>query len=196
MMMMMRDRLIAADCGRCWRGRQTRDEIFDSPSRCRAPGAAKLRRMQTFDQPTSLASSQSSGSASGRRQASSRRDVQEAAASASGHQATPASGESSGRSAAVQDREQSKDEEDYGECRCMSTWTKARIAGGACRAVQEYLKTISYRVSDAQRQRRQVARATRPEVRPQYSGGNRAQCQGVSPAWRAPARHRRPHDHP
>ena len=101
--------------------------VASGPAAAIAPGPAKLRRKQTFAQPTSLASSQSSGSASGRRQASSQRDVQETAASASGHQATPASGESSGRRAAVQDREPSTDEEDYGECRCMSTWTRAKL---------------------------------------------------------------------
>ena len=101
--------------------------VASGPAAAIAPGPAKLPRKQTFAQPTSLASSQSSGSASGRRQASSQRDVQETAASASGHQATPASGESSGRRAAVQDREPSTDEEDYGECRCMSTWTRAKL---------------------------------------------------------------------
>ena len=103
--------------------------VASGPAAATAPGPAKRRRTQT-----------SAPSAKWGRQASSQRDVQETAAiwapataaiwppaSASGHQATPASGESSGRRAAVQDREPSEDEEDYGECRCMSTWTKAKL---------------------------------------------------------------------
>ena len=123
--------------------------VASGPAAAIAPGPAKLPRKQTFAQPTSLASSQSSGSASGRPQASSQRDVQKTAASASGHQATPASGESSGRRAAVQDREPSTDEEDYGECRCMSTWTRAKL--------KDYAKLNKHAVGRHEEMERQAA---------------------------------------
>ena len=125
------------------------DAVAPGPAAAVAPGPAKLRRRQTSAPPSNQAFSQSNGSASWRRRVSSQRDVEETAASASGHPAAPASSESSGRRVAVQDRQPSEDEEDYGEHRCMSTWTKAKL--------EDYAKLNKHELGRQEEMERQAA---------------------------------------
>ena len=103
------------------------------------PAAAKVQRKQPSAPPSKTQPDESTGSASLYQQASAQKDVQQTAASASGHTAEQTADSASGRTALptvdefnstraeVQDCESSEDEEDDSNRVCMSTWTKDRL---------------------------------------------------------------------